>query len=528
MRLSGKCLKKNILLVFILLFFALSINSQPQSNNLNNFPLNQVHINSRFNQDIDNPTNFGNVVYQIPAKIINNLMLNNDIAYQSYKISLSDSIDVDYIPRDKKKHFWVAAGELALVQFIPWAMARWGRAWENPEDNWAKVSTKTWWRNITYGWEYDGDAFLTNYFGHPYHGNLYYNIGRTNGYNFWESGLWALGGSALWEYFGENFRPSINDWVNTSLNGINLGEMLYRLSSMVTDNTASGCTRFLQEVGGTLLNPVRGFNRIITGEVSKSFPNPEESNPSSFVFTLNAGVRRLDKDGDVNTFESINEGIFSLGISYGNIFRDNLKIPFSTFDVSGAISFKIPNLTRLQSSGSLYGWHISKSNTTKHLINLTLNYNYFDNPGFIYGGTSINSRLLSHFIVWDKTNVVTNLGVGFIAMGGTPNDYYSDPEGRNYDFGPGVTFNFGASIYNSRFKYLGIFYTYNIIWTQSIPTESTHHLHIFWANTEIPLISNIFLSIGYGVYWRNSLYSFEEDQRKRNSVGRITIKYILY
>jgi hypothetical protein len=468
------------------------------------------------------------VDYSTLAKIPIDFKVNNHNSYRLYHSFGSDSIDFEYIPWDQRRHFWLAAGEFALVQFIPWAMAKWVREWENPEDNWANVTTEDWWRNISYGWEYDGDAFLTNYFAHPYHGSLYYNIGRANGYNFWESGVWALAGSALWEYFGETFRPSINDWVNTGLNGINLGEMLYRLSSMVTDNTATGWSRFWQEVGGTLLNPIRGFNRIITGETSKTFPNPEESKPNSFGVTLNAGVRRLDKDGDVNTFEAINEGVFSVGIFYGNIFSDNLKIPFSTFYVSGAISFNVPNLTRLQSSGNLYGWHLNKSNTTRHLINLTLNYNYFDNPGFIYGGTSINSRLLSHYLIWGNTNLVTNFGLGFIAMGATPNDYYSDPEGRNYDFGPGMSFNLGATLSKSRFKYLGLFYTFNIIWTQSIPTESIHHLHIFWANTEIPIITDFFLSIAYGIYWRNSFYKVEEDQKKRNPVGRITIKYILY
>ncbi|MGB5895843.1 MAG: DUF3943 domain-containing protein [Ignavibacteriaceae bacterium] len=135
----------------------------------------------------------------------NNLRLN-----EKY-FTLTDSLDVDYETWESKRQFWIAASELAMVQFIPWAMAKWGRPWDNPEDNWANVNTDTWWRNISYGWEYDGDAFETNYFAHPYHGNLYFNVGRTNGYNFWESSAWAATGSMLWEYFGETFRPAIND-----------------------------------------------------------------------------------------------------------------------------------------------------------------------------------------------------------------------------------------------------------------------------------------------------------------------------
>ncbi|MCG6961018.1 DUF3943 domain-containing protein, partial [bacterium BMS3Abin03] len=95
--------------------------------------------------------------------------------------------DDNFKPWESEKHFWVGAGEIAILEFIPWALARWIRHWENPADNWAKVSFDTWWRNISHGWEYDGDNFETNNFAHPYHGALFFNAGRTNGYDFWES-----------------------------------------------------------------------------------------------------------------------------------------------------------------------------------------------------------------------------------------------------------------------------------------------------------------------------------------------------
>ncbi len=102
------------------------------------------------------------------------------IDYNKYKFNhnlygMQSSFDDDYVPHEATKHFWLAVGELAVVEFIPWAMAKWVRDWENPKDNWANVSSDTWWNNISKGWEYDGDAFLTNYFAHPYHGSLFYN-----------------------------------------------------------------------------------------------------------------------------------------------------------------------------------------------------------------------------------------------------------------------------------------------------------------------------------------------------------------
>ena len=73
--------------------------------------------------------------------------------------------------------------------------------------------------------------FITNNFSHPYHGALFFSAGRTNGYNFWESTAWSLSGSAIFEYFGETFRPAFNDWIYTGVGGANLGEIIYRLSS---------------------------------------------------------------------------------------------------------------------------------------------------------------------------------------------------------------------------------------------------------------------------------------------------------
>ena len=161
-------------------------------------------------------TNFNNSLYLAMLNANNTLGSTNlsnkksmSLAIDYNKLNLSqkllaarDSIDYSYTPHEATKHFWLAVGELAIVEFIPWAFAKWIRTWEDPADNWANVTADTWWSNINHGWEYDGDAFLTNYFAHPYHGSLYFNTGRANGYDFWESTAWALTGSALWEYFG--------------------------------------------------------------------------------------------------------------------------------------------------------------------------------------------------------------------------------------------------------------------------------------------------------------------------------------
>lgn len=434
-----------------------------------------------------------------------------------------DSIYSQYITWEDKRLFWFSALELTVIEFIPWALARWVRTWEDPEDNWAKATPETIWRNITYGWEYDGDNFLTNNFSHPYHGNLYYNVGRTNGYDFWESSVWAFAGSALWEFFAETYRPAINDWVNTSVNGINLGEMLYRLSSVITDNTASGSKRVFQEIGGAVLNPVRGINRLISGETSRIFPNKEESYPTSFTVVLDAGARRWIKDGS----DDLNEAFIAASLHYGNIFTSNIRQPFSSFNVSAVFATSSPSLTNLQSFGNLYGWNLFKGNEARHRLLISLNYNYFNNPSFIYGGTSITSHLVSTFKAGKKTNFFTNAGLDIILMGATPTDYYEDVEGRNYDFGPGLGVNLGASVNKGVWSIVRVFYSSKWIWTQSEPSDSKHHLHLAWLDFELPLLESYALSLGFGAYWRNSIYKYNPDINKTTPVVRLSVKAVL-
>jgi hypothetical protein len=80
------------------------------------------------------------------------------------------------------------------------------------------------------GWVWDLDDFVVNQIGHPYQGSNYYNAGRANGLSFYESAAMAAFGSATWEFFGETNKASLNDYINTTLGGIAIGEALHRVA----------------------------------------------------------------------------------------------------------------------------------------------------------------------------------------------------------------------------------------------------------------------------------------------------------
>jgi hypothetical protein len=516
--------KQSLLLLIILGFFI--SNGFCQANKLPDRNTNQAGLydSDYFTPFLDENYKETNISYSLAFK---------DNQQKWGKINLPASVlNDDFEPWESQKHFWFGAMEIAILEFIPWALARWIRKWENPEDNWAKVNSKTWWQNISKGWEYDGDAFQTNNFAHPYHGALFFNAGRTNGYDFWESTAWALTGSAIWEYFGETFRPSINDWIYTGIGGSNLGEILYRLSSMVTDNRATGSERVWSEIFGTLLNPVRGFNRLVTGEMNQNFDNPKWSRPKDFLITFDAGTRTVDLNGIKGFRNKTIQGLFSMELAYG--LPITARKPFDFFAISMSVSSEAPHMSNLNTAGFLFGKVLKP---LRHYFGTSLDFTYnnisppkapgVDEEGFeglLYGSAMIHPYLMSIFPIGSKTLFVSTIGINGVLMGATPNDYYIDVEGRNYDMGPGIGLRFMGAIREGIWDYLRIMYFGNWIWTQTEPSDSKHRVQILYLEGEYPLNSYFAFGIGAGVYWRTSIYENFPDVDRNHPILRIFFK----
>lgn len=429
------------------------------------------------------------------------------------KLNKPPYLSGDYVPWESTRHFWLAAGEEVLFNiFIPWVMARYLRNWEDSTagERWPFIGFQSIWSNLQKGWNYDGDNFLTNLFSHPYGGNLFFNSGRSNGYNFWESSAFALAGSYIWETFMETNQPAINDWVNTGMNGAAFGEVLYRLSTLITDNQARGGHRVWTEIAGGIVNPVRLFTRIVTGEVSRVFPNPSWRHPDDLKIDLDAGTRVLFEDDSTHNPEQKElNGIFELKVKYGNPFDLKRKIPFSHFTYSLQIASSSPNLTGMRINGSLLGFELVNKDNVKHALETTLNYDYINNPGFLYGDASIIEQLNSYFKLKKHLNLHTKLGVKLIPMGGTPNDYFYDSvDGRSYDFGQGLGAVGNISLHSGGWEIFKAEYTLDYIWTESEPAYSKHFLQGGSIDFQLPIRDYFVFGIGAAYYKRKSYYFY--------------------
>src|SRR6266496_5972209 len=152
--------------------------------------------------------------------------------------------------------------KVATTNAFNWAVSRYVFNYD-----WARISTTTWKNNLKGGWEWDNDRFGINFIGHPHSGNNYFNVARSNGYSFWGSYPFAIAGSFMWEYFGENTKPSKNDLINTPVSGAFLGEVLYRISSNILDDRKRGSNRVWREVFAGIINPTRALNRLTQGKM---------------------------------------------------------------------------------------------------------------------------------------------------------------------------------------------------------------------------------------------------------------------
>lgn len=363
-----------------------------------------------------------------------------------------DSADV---ARYSKKSFWRAGAETVGFNIGLWAFDRYVL-----KGHYAYISWNTVKENFRHGFEWDNDHLHTNMFDHPYNGSIFFNAGRSNGFNFWQSELFAIGGSAMWEMFMEREYPSTNDIIATPIGGAAIGEVLYRTSDLILDDRSRGSERFGRELAAFLVDPMRGFNRIITGRAwqhhatsGRQFGIP----PISLELSLGGRMISL-WDNDEGSRAGVAAEIY---IKYGDPYAEKTKRPYDYFtfllELQGMKSQ--PFLSRAEITGRL----LSREIVTRKDLNVNVGfYQHFD----FFDSDTIrperNSSKLFPCAVPYKLGTPASLGGGVMAkfipapsmaldgyfhfngviLGGVLTDFYRDYH-RNYNWGSGFSIKAG-------------------------------------------------------------------------------------
>ena len=414
-----------------------------------------------------------------------------------------------------EKHFWRASGEIFATNLLVWAYDRYIR--ESGTNPGFRIGFNSWAENLTNGFEWDDNSFSTNQFAHPYHGSLYFNAARANGYDYWESMPFTFAGSFMWEYFGEVHHPSMNDWIATSVGGIALGEVLYKFSDLILDNTATGGSRRWKELAGFAVNPVRGFNRLVTGEASRVGPNPPGKHPDYLSSMVRFGVRSISEErlGVADT-----AGVFAdLAFTYGNPFSGRTKAPFDHFTFGLELDSKEKStLARANAMGLLYGGSLRETAETHHYLGAFQYYDYFNNRAFEFGGQSVGAGLLSKFDTGEKMRFLTALHVTALLVGGTSSDYVSF-SGREYDYGPGVGFRLHAGFERGGWNLLGV--GTQQFWIYPLNGNVGHHVvSMTGVRAQFPVRRELAVGLDYTLYLADRYYSDYPDVHERYPIVR--------
>ncbi len=388
--------------------------------------------------------------------------------------------------------------------------------------DWARSGTRVWGEHLRLGWEWDEDAFTTNMFAHPYHGSLYFNAARSNGVDFFQSVPYAIMGSWTWEYFGEKYRPSLNDWYMTSFGGITLGEVFHRISATIRDNRATGRGRTLREIAALPLDPIGSLNRLVRGQWRARGVNPPEHDPGSYVFRIGGGARfakGLMADSGVGRM-----GAMLVDLLYGDPFATEYRSPFDVFGVRLMLSSN-GGFSSLRASGRVYGTNLNNpARRARHVLAVNTRYDYFKNRAQSVGGQSVEIGINSRWPIGSRGYAFrTSLFVDGILLGAI------DASGtglgtRTYDFGPGggARWEFGFDRHGARF--LRVFGQLEYI--HAVSGASADHIVDFSGiEANIPIGRGFGLAAHSTVFHRISRYSTAPKDERNYPEARLLLTW---
>lgn len=455
-------------------------------------------------------------------------------------------------PENQRKRPWLAALEVTSINVLVNRFDCWVLGEEFP-----RISMHTIKHNFETGFVWDNDQFSTNLFAHPYHGGLYFNSARSNRMSFWESIPYALCGSLMWEFCGETEPPAINDVMATTLGGVAIGEITNRVSALVLDDRAHGFSRFLRELAGTLINPIQGFNRIVSGKawkVRRDYYKYHDYQALPVAFSVATGDRYLADEGGI--FRGEHNPYVDFGLAYGDPFDSEQTRPYDYFtaNITVGVSSNQPLITSVHLLGRLWGTNIYEGEGVTSLFGLFQHFNYYDSepvkegsqqvPYRISEAASIGPGFIFRFPrVGNMGSMEQRLFLDAILLGGSLSDYYTVID-RDYNMGSGFSLKAQTLM---EFPKVGNFSLaadfYKIYTWKGYTQEKLEHSDPLYLNAQgdkgsasllvvsprfnIYLKKNLSIEAGASYYMRDTRYKYHTNVHAQTFEVRLGLRYTL-
>jgi hypothetical protein len=411
--------------------------------------------------------------------------------------------------------------------------------------NFNQISPRSFWANLEEGFTYDDNQFRTNQMIHPFNGNTYYNSGRANGLGYWSSSICALAGAFIWESAGETHPMSYNDMISTGIGGMAFGETTYRISSRILDNTTQGNGRTWREIGAFLVDPIRGFNRFVSGQSSRVRENPSDPYdkwPAHSRDFLALGVRVTGK-GESITDSTQAQAVLDIYLDSGSAWDNSRRKPFDHFDTGIQINAndKVP-IARFQIRGDLFSKAFGGPTGKKYAIAFVQYFDYVNNNAYEFGGQSFGGAFYSRFQPSGSVGIETRLDATALILGAVNSEYAYltvTPEQerlREYDYGPGAGFSIEASGSHKGRRILFLWYRGQWISVKDgsiyVPagnpgSDAEHFIHSVGAKLTVPIRGGMSVGADASVFLRESYFSREDlvDTNQRVPQARLYLAW---
>ena len=331
-----------------------------------------------------------------------------------------------------RRHSWpLPLARVASANIFNWATSRYIFNFD-----WARISPQTWKDNLKNGWQWDADRFGINFIGHPHTGSTYFNVARSNGYSYWASLPFAIAGSFMWEYFGENQRASKNDLINTPISGAFLGEILYRISSNILDDRKRGRERAWREIFAGLINPTRALNRFTQKKMVSVTPY-EVYQKEPLNILVSVGAHRVNENNKFGTGGT--NVIANVQFDYGDPFEISKRKPFDVFRLRLEVRYGDDKqiLDNVLGYGLLFGKTSSSLDHTM-LFGLFQQFDYWNNKVFELGSLGFGPGIISRLRIGNNSNLFSGLHFAGVPIAGNATRFGPDSsEFRDYPFGGG-------------------------------------------------------------------------------------------
>ncbi|MFL5346393.1 MAG: DUF3943 domain-containing protein [Hyalangium sp.] len=394
---------------------------------------------------------------------------------------------------------WTSLGEVTAINVGIWLTDRYLL---NKE--WAHVTLESLGQTLRAGFVWDTDNFGTNQFAHPYHGSLYYNAARDNGFGYVGSSLFTFLGSVQWELLSETEPAAINDLANTSLGGIALGEILYRLSSEVLDDSTTGLDRVGHELAAAVLSPSRGFNRLVHGESWRVGSEPRQEPPFHRLLLVGQfGYLKLANGTAV--LQGTDQLFAQIVMRYGDPVYAEINKPFDAYSVEAQFTTKEHRLvSHSQIRGVLASTPLLSTESSRLVLGALQHFDYTNVQAYEVGGQSFSGSLLYARQLSQVDSLRAALHLKGVVLGGISSEH-SVSVGRNYDYGPGLDLQLEA-----RYLYRGweiATAEAGMAWLHTLNGSKGQHLTLAGkVQVDFPIYRSLGVGMAGTLFQRNSFY----------------------